>query len=100
VEDSLFRGSNFTFDGRRGERITNDVLAHCHQCGASCDVLSNCANTLCHLLFIQCDTCKRKHERTCSSDCRDVVYGRKEWKNEYSYRAQIRPSLNADGNQL
>ncbi|KAI9280253.1 Rhodanese-like domain-containing protein [Umbelopsis sp. AD052] len=92
VEDSLFRGSNFTFDGRRGERITDDVLAHCHQCGAPCDVLSNCANKLCHLLFIQCPSCKRKHEKTCSSECRDVVHGRKEWSHEYNYHAQIRPS--------
>ncbi|KAH8548933.1 hypothetical protein BGW37DRAFT_504371 [Umbelopsis sp. PMI_123] len=92
VSNSLFRGSNFTFDGRRGERITDDVLAHCHQCGAPCDALSNCANKLCHLLFIQCPSCKRKHEKTCSSECRDVVHGRQEWRHEYNYHAQIRPS--------
>ncbi|KAG2171584.1 hypothetical protein INT43_008310 [Umbelopsis isabellina] len=93
VKDSLFRGSNFTFDGRRGERITDDVLAHCHQCGAPCDVLSNCANNFCHLLFIQCPACQKKHEKLCSSECRDVVNGHKEWNHPYDYRSQIRPPL-------
>lgn len=93
VKDSLFRGSNFTFDGRRGERITDDVLAHCHQCGAPCDVLSNCANNLCHLLFIQCPVCQKKHEKLCSSECRAVVSGHKRWNHPYDYRSQIRPSL-------
>ncbi|KAJ2963270.1 hypothetical protein NQZ79_g1655 [Umbelopsis isabellina] len=93
VKDSLFRGSNFTFDGRRGERITDDVLAHCHQCGAPCDVLSNCANNLCHLLFIQCSSCRKKHEKLCSSECRDVVNGHKKWDHPYDYRSQIRPPM-------
>ena len=35
-----FIGKNFVFDNRMGERITNDVIAKCHQCGAICDCSS------------------------------------------------------------
>ena len=55
--ESKFIGKNFVFDGRLGERITDDVLAQCHQCGEPCDNHTNCANEACHLLFIQCDSC-------------------------------------------
>lgn len=34
-----FIGKNFVFDERMGERISNDVIAHCHQCGAPCDTI-------------------------------------------------------------
>jgi UPF0176 protein len=29
-----FIGKNFVFDERMGERISDDVISHCHQCGA------------------------------------------------------------------
>src|SRR4051812_14404774 len=31
--ESKFRGVNFVFDERIGERITQDILSECHQCG-------------------------------------------------------------------
>ncbi len=38
-----FIGKNFVFDERMGELISNnDVIAHCHQCGAPCDTHTNC----------------------------------------------------------
>ncbi|STT85770.1 putative rhodanese-related sulfurtransferase [Klebsiella pneumoniae] len=46
-----FIGKNFVFDERMGERISNDVIAHCHQCGAPCDTHTNCLNDGCHLLL-------------------------------------------------
>ena len=46
------------FDHRLGERITDDIISQCHQCGKPCDNHTNCANDACHLLFIQCDECK------------------------------------------
>ena len=52
-----FIGKNFVFDHRRAEKITDDVIANCHQCGSPCDVHVNCANEACHLLFIQCKEC-------------------------------------------
>jgi len=50
-----FKGKNFVFDERLGERIGNEIISKCHQCGAACDTHTNCANDDCHLLFIQCD---------------------------------------------
>ncbi len=66
-----FRGKNFVFDERMGERISGEVIARCHQCGSPCDTHVNCANEACHLLFIQCETCAGKYEHTCSKKCAD-----------------------------
>lgn len=71
--ESKFIGKNFVFDERLGERITADVLAHCHQCGAACDTHINCANDACHLLFIQCEACAQKYNHCCSEKCSDFI---------------------------
>lgn len=72
--DNKFIGKNFVFDERRGERITEDVIAVCHQCGNPADNHTNCKNDACHLLFIQCDTCAEKFENCCSTDCQDFTH--------------------------
>lgn len=69
--ENKFVGKNFVFDERLGERISAEVIAHCHQCGSACDTHVNCANDACHLLFIQCEACAEKFARTCSEKCRD-----------------------------
>lgn len=69
-----FTGKNFVFDNRLGERITEDVIAKCHQCGAPADTHVNCANEGCHLLFIQCEACKEKWEGCCSTACYDFIH--------------------------
>lgn len=71
--ENHFIGKNFVFDERLGERITNDVISKCHICGTTCDNHHNCANSSCHLLFIQCDDCRQKLSNCCSTDCRDVI---------------------------
>jgi UPF0176 protein len=71
--ENKFIGKNFVFDHRRAEKITEDVVANCHQCGATCDTHTNCANEACHLLFIQCDACSENLENTCSSDCQEII---------------------------
>ncbi|WP_430614604.1 rhodanese-related sulfurtransferase [Flavobacterium sp. JP2137] len=70
---SKFIGKNFVFDHRLGERITDDIIAQCHQCGAPCDTHVNCANEACHLLFIQCDSCAEKMHHCCSDECVAVI---------------------------
>ena len=72
--ESKFIGKNFVFDGRLGERITNDIVSRCHQCGNPCDNHTNCANDGCHLLFIQCDNCKNAMENCCSAECREIIH--------------------------
>ena len=68
-----FRGRNFVFDERRAERISEDVISSCHQCGDSCDVHVNCKNVNCNLLFLQCSSCKEKYNQCCSVDCIEVT---------------------------
>jgi UPF0176 protein len=70
--ENKFIGKNFVFDERRSERISEDVIAHCHQCGKPADLHTNCANEACHLLFIQCDECKEKMENCCSTTCMEI----------------------------
>lgn len=72
--DSKFIGKNFVFDHRLGERITDDIIAQCHQCGKPCDTHTNCANEACHLLFIQCEECASKMEGCCSAECVEVIH--------------------------
>ena len=72
--ESKFIGKNFVFDHRLGERITDDIIAQCHQCGEPCDTHVNCANEACHLLFIQCDSCAEKMENCCSTTCVETIY--------------------------
>jgi UPF0176 protein len=72
--ESKFIGKNFVFDHRLGERITDDIISQCHQCGKPCDTHTNCANEACHLLFIQCEECAAAMEGCCSTDCVDVIH--------------------------
>ncbi len=67
--NNKFRGKNFVFDDRLGERITADVIAQCHQCGKPADTHTNCRNEACHLLFIQCDECRERYAGCCSAAC-------------------------------
>lgn len=72
--ESKFLGKNFVFDHRLGERITDDILSQCHQCGKPCDNHTNCENEGCHLLFIQCDECKAAMENCCSTECQEIIH--------------------------
>lgn len=69
-----FKGKNFVFDERRGERITEEIVSICHLCGTPADTHTNCANSACHLLFIQCDKCKEKLDNCCSSECKEIFH--------------------------
>jgi UPF0176 protein len=69
-----FHGKNFVFDQRLGERVTDEILAQCHQCGKPADTHVNCASDACHLLFIQCDDCKKEYEGCCSVECRHFIH--------------------------
>ena len=77
-----FLGKNFVFDGRLGEKIGDEVISHCHQCGEPCDTHTNCANETCHLLFIQCKACAEKYEGCCSEECQAVNHLSEEEKKQ------------------
>lgn len=68
-----FIGKNFVFDERLHERITDDIIAKCHQCGEPFDDHVNCKNKACNLLFIQCPKCAEKYSGCCSEECQTIA---------------------------
>lgn len=99
-----FIGKNFVFDERLGERITEDIISTCHQCGSPCDDHVNCANDDCHLLFIQCSACAEKFDSCCTPACQEIFHlpieeqrrlrkGRIKTDTLSVYRSRLRPDL-------
>ena len=85
--ENKFIGKNFVFDHRMSERISDDVIANCHQCGEPCDTHVNCANEACHLLFIQCEKCAEKMDTCCSKACQDII------KLPYNVQKELRKGI-------
>lgn len=101
---SKFKGKNFVFDERLAEKINDEIISSCHQCGESCDTHVNCANDDCHLLFIQCEKCAKKMNACCTPACmeiaslpiekqRQIRKGRKKEDCLSVYKSRIRPNL-------
>jgi len=65
-----FRGKNFVFDERLGERIGHDIISNCHLCSVEkSDTHYHCQNQVCHILFIGCDSCVASKKGYCSFWC-------------------------------
>ncbi len=103
--ENKFKGKNFVFDDRLGERISEEVIAKCHQCGKPADTHTNCVNSACHLLFIQCEECSKQYEGCCSKDCQDFIHlpeeeqkelrkGKDKGRNIFNKSKVLRPRLN------
>ncbi len=104
--ENKFKGVNFVFDNRVAERISDDVIANCHQCGNACDHHVNCENLACHLLFIQCEACKTKHGgEYCCDTCAEFDALPEEQKRALRkgpkkddclgvYKSRLRPKIN------
>jgi UPF0176 protein len=92
--ENKFKGKNFVFDERMGERISDDIIATCHLCKKSkCDTHHHCKNQICHALFIGCEECMKKRKGYCSKSCElmDKLPQRYKktlarWYNEYIRR--------------
>lgn len=68
-----FKGKNFVFDERLGERISDEIISTCHLCKeAKSDTHYHCNNQICHALFIGCDDCIEKRGGYCSWRCKQV----------------------------
>lgn len=101
--DSKFKGKNFVFDERIGERITDDVISECDQCENACDDYTNCRNLMCNLLFIQCKNCEEKFNGCCTMECKEIFEMPEEKQKELRkkqpkttfevYKSRIRPRL-------
>lgn len=102
-----FHGVNFVFDERLGERISDDVISSCHQCSAPADTHINCANEACHLLFIQCPSCRDTFQGCCSAECHDFIQLPKEEQKQLrqhitfngTHHAKSRPGMLKTNNE-
>ena len=71
--DNKFRGKNFVFDERLGERISDEIISSCHLCKKNkSDTHYHCKNQICHTLFLGCDDCIEKKGGYCSFGCQQV----------------------------
>lgn len=65
-----FKGKNFVFDERLGERIGDEIISTCHLCAtAKSDTHYHCKNQVCHVLFLGCDECMDRKQGYCSYRC-------------------------------
>ena len=92
--ENKFKGKNFVFDNRLGERVSNDIISNCHQCGQKSDNHTNCANLNCNLLFIQCGDCKKKAKNCCSLACLETTLLSEEEQKKIRVKREKNPIYN------
>ncbi len=96
--DSRYKGQNFVFDGRLAERITDDVVSTCMQCGTASDRITNCQQNTCNLLMVQCETCAQKYSDCCTPSCREIQLLpeaiQREWRKGRSSKSSKAKAIN------
>lgn len=107
--ENKFVGTNYVFDDRTDERISDDVIADCDQCDENWDKYTNCANVMCNLLFIQCGKCEKQFENCCTTECMEIknmpeeeqraMRKRQRSSDTAAYRRRIRPSIKGGVNK-
>jgi UPF0176 protein len=92
-KESLFKGKNFTFDARMGEKITDEILKgnQCQLCGQPCNRYQNCSHSSCNILMLCCASCATQFLNTCARlKCYDTV-------NEFIGRAGFKDHFEPAG---
>ena len=88
---SKYLGQNFVFDERLAERITDDVVSTCMQCGSKSDRITNCHEATCNMLLVQCEACATKYADCCSPSCREIhqlpIEAQRAWRKGRSTRS-------------
>ena len=95
---SKYLGQNFVFDERLAERITDDVVSTCMQCGTTCDRITNCHEVTCNMLLVQCEACASNYVDCCSPSCREIhvlpLEVQREWRKGRSTRSTKTKAIN------
>jgi len=92
--ENKFKGKNFVFDERLGERVGNEIISTCHLCRKhKSDTHYHCPNQICYTLFIGCDGCIEKRAGYCSRKCQlvDKLPGTHKKALARFYNQRIRP---------
>ena len=79
--DTYFEGKCFVFDDRlttEANQKNTEPLNGCVWCDKKCDDYSNCHNIDCDKLFICCEECRLKNNKSCSVECSFAARRRKE----------------------
>ncbi len=96
--ESRYKGQNFVFDERLTERITDDVVSSCMQCGTISDRISNCHEATCNMLLVQCEACAEKYADCCSPGCREIHQlpseAQRAWRKGRSTRSSKTKAIN------
>ena len=96
--ESRYKGQNFVFDERLAERITDDVVSNCMQCGAKSDRITNCHEATCNMLLVQCKACAEKYADCCSPSCREIdrspIEAQRAWRKGRSTRSSKTKAIN------
>jgi UPF0176 protein len=95
---SKYLGQNFVFDERLAERITDDVVSTCMQCGTMSDRICNCHEATCNMLLVQCEACAQKYADCCSPSCREIhqlpIEAQRAWRKGRSTRSTKTKAIN------
>ncbi len=95
---SKYLGQNFVFDERLAERITDDVVSTCMQCGTKSDRITNCHEATCNMLLVQCEACAAKYADCCSPSCREIhqlpIEQQRAWRKGRSTRSTKTKAVN------
>lgn len=68
--ENKFKGKNFVFDERLGEKVGDEIISTCHLCReAKSDTHYHCKNQICHTLFLGCDECIESKKGYCRKRC-------------------------------
>ncbi len=91
--ENKFKGKNFVFDERMGERISDEIIATCHVCTKhKADTHYHCKNQACHILFIGCEECIEQKGGYCSYKCKgfDKLPAKfKKWTTRNDYKKNL-----------
>jgi len=95
---SKYLGQNFVFDERLAERITDDVVSTCMQCGTKSDRITNCHEATCNMLLVQCEACATTYADCCSPSCREIhqlsLEAQRAWRKGRSTRSTKTKAIN------
>ena len=80
--DTYWRGKCFVFDDRLAIPLNKkniEPLNECAWCSKKCDDYTNCHNLDCDKLFICCEDCRKKYNKSCCEECCNSERRRKEF---------------------